>query len=254
MACIFFALLAFATPSAAQPAKPDKLIASIGPQGWPPFLIRAEKPEDSSGIMLEVLRRITKRTGVQLQIVEYPEKRAMAALGSDKLHVYFKSPNWVHNPRSYLWSDSVLDISEVVISRRAAPYAPDDITSDQSLTLGTVLGFLYPEFSEGFMSGRLSRSDCSTPYESLRMLQLRRVDAVLDCEYVTRYYMRNNPSFRDEFVISKPYTPKHGYCFVFGNTQELADYLPIFNAELARMKKNGELQEIIESYIGSTPK
>ncbi|TFW17082.1 substrate-binding periplasmic protein [Duganella callida] len=181
---------------------------------------------------------MARQLGRPVKYVQLPRKRVMAALENgdgDVLCSYL--PQWL--PGEVEWSKPFLPVSEVVMSSpRVAPLAAlDDL---RGKTIGTVLGFRYPEL-EKTLGKDFVRDDAPSTMLSIRKWSAGRFDYVITPRTVV-------DSFSAEKIIAPGYHLLTVYevktmCAI---SRKSSISVAEFNAAIEALEKNGELTQIMK--------
>jgi len=94
--------------------------------------------------------------------------------------------------------------SNVIVFRKKERFAvpkPGDKPSSKPRTMGTVIGYVYPDLEQQFKAGTLIREDVTGEKTLLDLLAAKRVDAVIITRLVALYYMKTGSY---DFELSAP--------------------------------------------------
>jgi polar amino acid transport system substrate-binding protein len=224
-----------------------EIIIGFNNVAWPPYLVK-EINGKIHGIMIDVMKEIASRHGFSVKIAPLPEKRAIRGITGGDIDAYSKAKEWVDNPNAYLWTDPVLDSTDVLIFPEDRPVRfekPDDLKGKQ---IGAILGYRYPLLEPYFADGRIKRDDVKKDSLMLAKLLKGRDDAAIINKLVAFWVIRQNPEFRGKFAFSEKAVGKAGVCFMFTTKQNWGPFIETFNKELTAMKTDGRLDAIVRKY------
>ncbi len=246
---VFFLLvLSTALVSVAHATPENKeIIIGFNNVAWPPYLVK-ETDREIHGIMIDVMKEIAQKHGFSVKIAPLPEKRAIRGITGGDIDAYSKAKEWVDNPNAYLWTDPVLDSTDVLIFPKDRPVkfnAPDDLKGKQ---IGAILGYRYPLLEPYFADGRIKRDDVKKDLLMLRKLLKGRDDAAIINKLVAFWVIRQNPELKGQFAFSEKAVGKAGVCFMFTAKRNWGPFIETFNKELAAMKTDGRLDAIVQKY------
>jgi polar amino acid transport system substrate-binding protein len=204
--------------------------------------------------MVDVISVISDKLGYQLELRPLPEKRAEAYLKAAKLNCIPDSRSWTEDPDKYLWTDSVLISRDVIIFRKNEFHNVNslkEIYKGEVKSIGTILGYNYPTLQPLFSSGKIQREDIISTPSLLKVLQLGRVDAVVTNKFVAEWIINNDITWSLSYDMFRfgPTVAEAEYRYRFIKDDNWLPFISKFNDELAKMKKNGELQNIFDNYL-----
>jgi len=224
-----------------------EIIVGFNNVAWPPYLV--EEPNGKiHGIMIDVMKAIASKHGFSVKITPLPEKRAIRGIAGGDIDAYSKAKEWVKNPDLYLWTDPVVDSTDVLIFPKDRPVAfetPDDLKGKK---IGAILGYRYPLLDPYFADGRIKRDDVKKDSLMLAKLLKGRDDAAIINKHVALWVIRQNPEFKGKFAFSEKPGGKAGCRFMFTPKRNWGPFIETFNKELAAMKTDGRLDAIVGKY------
>lgn len=224
-----------------------EIIVGFNHVAWPPYLIK-EANGKIHGIMMDVMKAIASKHGFSVKITPLPEKRAIRSMVRGDIDAYTKAKQWVKNPNAYLWTDPVVDSTDVLIFPKDRPVdfeTPDDL---KGKTVGTILGYRYPLLEPYFADGRITRDDVKKDSLMLSKLLRGRDDAAIINKFVAHWVIRQNPEFKGKFAFSEKSLGTAGCGFMFTAKQNWGPFIELFNNALATMKEDGRLEAIVQKY------
>ncbi len=222
---------------------------SSPPTGWPPFIIRTEQNLGNDGILVEVLRDISQALGHEFRQKFYPEKRGYMLLREGLVDVIPKAKEWVADPTEYLWTDPVIDSTDVLVFRQTNPIAFSSLEDLAGLNVGLILGFIYPKLDPLIHKGIITAHRAKHAENLLRMLNHGHIDCAVVNSQVARWIISNQSDLSlDDFSFSKTTLGNAPCRFAFTKDDKWRPFIRQFNNHLAQMKKDGRLAAIIAHY------
>lgn len=214
---------------------------NITPLSFPPYMVH----EPLGGIMFDVLTQVAKKHGYRVLIQKVPENRVVTALSNNQLDVHASAIEWMPPSNAYVFTDPIVKVRDVVFMVSSHDFQLNGIESLFGHRLGVRTGYTYQSLDDHFSKGRISRIDSNSELYLLRMLENGRINLAVITEHVGLWLAAKN-QFDVTFKYSKEAIDATNYRLVFSNRWQ--PFVEIFNQELAKMKNNGTLREIIERY------
>lgn len=234
-------------PAAHATPENKEIVVGFNNVAWPPYLIKDPNGK-IHGIMIDVIKTIASKHGFSVKITSLPEKRAIRAIASGDIDAYSKAKEWVKNPEAYLWTDPVVDSTDVLIFPKDRPVdfeTPDDLKGKK---IGAILGYRYPLLEPYFADGRIKRDDVKRDSLMLGKLLRGRDDAAIINKLVAFWVIRQNPEFKGKFAFSDEPVGEAGCGFMFTPKRNWGPFIETFNNELAVMETDGRLDAIVRKY------
>jgi len=214
---------------------------NVTPQGFPPYVI--SKPP--AGIMFDVLSHIAQKQGYQLVAERIPENRVYLLLDGGELDAHASALEWVESPQKYAFTDPVLKVRDVVFTRKDSALNYQTVKDLWGHSVGVHTGYSYQSLTEYFKSGKITRIDSNNELYLLQMLAKERLDVAVITEHVGLWLIKKN-NIKADFTIAKNAVDTTEYRLVF--SKKWQGFIKAFNKELALMKSNGHLKEILYRY------
>jgi len=230
----------------ASPALPElpTLRFNVSPNGYPPYLIVDQK--QPSGIVWDIMDRISSRLGYRLVARKVPRKRVDQMLLDGFIDATSRAREWTEKPEQFLFTDPVVQVEEVLFVPSDAPFEFRQVEDLFSRTLITHLGYYYPELEPYFRSHDIRRFDVSRDRDMFTYLRYgREFDAVIADRLVGQWILRKE-GLQEQFRISGKPLSRHGLRIML--RRDWQAFVLAFNRELARLRENGELDAILANY------
>jgi len=241
--CIFNSF-AFGSPQ-------NKTITISYPKaGWAPYLLVNDN--NNKGIMIDVLSIITDQLGYKLLIQPLPTKRTSMYLEIGGADCRPKAREWVDNPDEYYWTDSIVTSEDIFIFRKgdfANINTAKDIEQSNIKVVGTILGYKYPSLETVFSTGKVSRHDIKSTPLLIHFLNLKRADVIISNKFVAEWVIKNDKRLTSNMFRFSPPIAAAEFRFQCSNNHDWKPFILQFNKELAKMRADGRLQEILDKYL-----
>lgn len=230
-------------------AKRKTIIFATPKAGWPPYIIPQKDIGCNCGIMPEIFKEICTTLGYDIKIQFYPEKRSQLMISEGRIDALPKSPKWVADPTSLLWSIPVLVVSDVIVYRKNAPIRYTKPRDLKEKSIGVIHGFTYPTLEHLFQIGAIRKQKTTNTKSLILMLSMGYVDGIVTSRRVAEWIIRKTPDldignfgFSETAVDSAPYT------FAFAKGKGLKPFVAQFNKTLRTMQRDGRIQKILDKY------
>ena len=221
------------------------LVFNTSQNGYPPFLINHED-DTHSGIMFQVIEKISQKLGYQLETLNLPKMRVSILMGTGNLDATATAKEWVVDSDKYVFSDVIIQVKDLLAWPKARPIAFEKIEDLFGKTIGTHHGYRYPLLDEHFITKSIRALSASSEFSMLKNTMQNRVDATVINATVAKWIIKNDSSMAGKFTFSEKDLGSFGYRIMFSS--EWKAFVELFNKELALMKETGELEKIILAY------
>jgi polar amino acid transport system substrate-binding protein len=214
-------------------------------ESWSMPLIELKNHQPVNGILFDIMQSLARQVGRNAEYYVLPRLRVQAALERGDVDIRcYTAQAWVPNlSGDFLWSLPILHQRDVLIASAetaAGPY-PDQFNNE---TIGTVLGYNYPDLQALFNNHQLIREDARNQEQALRKLAAGRYNYAVSSELVLDWLNRDLPS-NDQLKAISLVGEQPAGCVVRNDpalpTQQIL-------RTLVRMKVSGEIQQIIDRY------
>lgn len=217
---------------------------NISPNGYPPYMIVDQGAP--SGIMWDVVSLIAKRLDYQIVAKKIPRKRVDRMLLNGDIDGTSRAREWTHEPSQFLFTDPIVTIHEVFFTPENAEVTYNHPRELFSKTVVTHLGYLYPSLQPYFESGAIRRFDVSRDKDMFNfLLHGDRFDAAVVDLLVGKWILKNE-GMQSQFRFSDSKMNSYGFRVMLNKKWQ--PFANKFNAELARIRENGELDAILANY------
>ena len=237
-------LVFYSVPGAAENRE---IIFAVEPDGWPP--VHIVDGESITGISMDILKEVTSKYGYTFRVKQFPEKRGVMMLESGEIHAWGKAREWIDNPERFDWTEPMLEIGNVLVSRASEPVTyskPEDIFG---MTVGTQLGYGYKILGPYFKSGQIKRHDVTSRTRMLKILLLGRVDVATFNKLIILWIIKNNNKMdTNQFHFEDMPSSSVSYRWMFSKKHGCKKFIEVFNKEIKSMKQDGRLTRILSQY------
>ena len=240
-------LLVLAWACAARPVLAgDRVTFALFTRGWPPFEMVVDG--EARGAALDIFR-VSMPKGTETMVLMLPASRSALRTPGDGVYTRLECREWMGNASLYLWSDPVLKLRTVLVSRRDTPMEYRGASSLKGLTIGCIKSYSYPEVEPLFKSGKASRYDVNSDVVLLRMLKAGRVDVALFDEFTALWVIRRSSEMSmNDFHIATQELGSSELRFAFNRHPGWATRLPEVNERIRANREAGVYQEIMDRY------
>jgi polar amino acid transport system substrate-binding protein len=242
-----FVLLILAWACLARPvAAGGSVTFALFTRGWPPFEMVVDG--QARGAALDIFR-VSMPKGTETQVLMLPASRSALRSEEDTVYTRLECRDWMDNADLYLWSDPVLRLRTVLVSRRSSPLEYWGDSSLYGLTIGCIKSYSYPNVEPLFESGKAFRYDVNSDVVLLRMLRAGRVDVALFDEYTARWIIRTSKEMSaDDFHIAQRELGSSELRFAFNRHPGWEARLPEVNERIRSNREAGVYDRIMDRY------
>lgn len=230
----------------------NALSVAIPPHGYPPFII--VESTEPSGILIETLKRAAQPHDIQLVYHFFPEKRSARLIEQQQIDVRMESPSWVENANSYLWSEDIVQLDDIIISNKHNNYIDHSNEALIGYEIATHLGYGYPTLQALFTSGKATRKDYSSELDMLTSVAIKRPATkrvTVMNRQVALWVLRNKKNLTDNLVFSDRVIDSAPLKFQFANTDKNKRLLALINASIKKLRAEKQLEAISKQFLSA---
>ena len=205
--------------------------------GWAPY--RTGKTPNQDGILSELVVLIEKHSAITFTAVNWPMKRAEFALVKGIVDFDFICTAWFPGGtygRNFVISEPLFAIKEYVITLKGNKHLFPTLESIYTMPIGTIAGYFY------FDDYQFTRVDFSDEESLIKALKYKRVQAVI-LEYEAAKHWAE--ILQAEIEMAALHST--GNLLIRLNKAK-QQQLPAINAAIKKIKKTGQLKEILDKY------
>jgi polar amino acid transport system substrate-binding protein len=206
------------------------------------FITKDGKP---AGIHYDIISMIAAKSGHTVNINIVPRKRMEIMVSSGTSDVFPNSLDWTVDIKKFVYTDPISQVQDVVFSntKKIVEFnSPKDLFGK---SLIAIHGYHYPKLKEHFKSGKIIRLDTADESSAFSMLEANRGEGAIIVKLVGKWHIKNN-KYINNYVPSKMNITNTEFRFIFN--KKWAAFVPVFNAELKKLKANGSLKKIFAKY------
>jgi ABC-type amino acid transport substrate-binding protein len=214
-------------------------------ESWSMPLVELEDYQPTSGILFDIMQSLARQVGREAEYHVLPRLRVQAALERGEVDIRcYAAQAWVPNlSGDYFWSLPILYQRDMLIASAETAAGPYPGQFDNE-TIGTVLGYNYPDLQYLFDNHQLVREDARNQEQTLRKLVAGRYNYAVSSQLVLDWVNRDLATSKQLKAISLIGEQPAG-CIVRNDprlpTQKIL-------RTLVRMRVSGEIQQIIDRY------
>ena len=230
------------------PAATETLRLGIGTSpgsSYPPYQV-LEKDGTYSGLSIDILHAIVRKTGDQIVAVYLPGPRLFAGITDGTIDIdVFSNPRWrPQYAADSLYTEPYLTTRMILVYRKDLADVPRSMRELAGRKLLTVNGFRYPGLDELFDRGEVVRDIAPSTALLLKMLQLNHGSLGVADEAVFLDLSRREQY--DALAPGFPVAPPSDVMMRF--PKRLAAVVERFNRAIAELRQSGELTRILAKY------
>lgn len=196
--------------------------------------------DKNSGRMIEIVKEIKKRTGIQFEIRLYPPKRSVKMFKDNEVIGMFPAME-TNIPKEAAKSEPYMYKTIYALTKKEKP----DISGLEDLNgmkVGLVSGYSYPKSiteNKNLITDYASRSE-----NNVKKLIAGRIDVYPE-ERNTLVRLINEMGLQKELKISEKPVCELTVCFAFQLTEEGKKLAENFSEAILEMKKDGTLEKLL---------
>lgn len=241
---LFVSLLLSALASGASALELRVVAADV----WGPPYIFSGQDKAREGLVKDVVEAFAKEAKVSVVYSNLPRKRIELEIRSGSIHISpISNPDWYADHQGLEWSDPIFEEKNLFILKPDSKLKIESLRDLQGKKIGTMLGYVYPNLTEDFVSGGITRVDVNDHLQLRSMLQRGRVDTFISSDIVFRYLEHSNPQAQKlkvaDFILAQ-----HSIQWCVSKSSPIK--VQRINEILAKLKSSGKLAEIMKKYLG----
>jgi polar amino acid transport system substrate-binding protein len=210
---------------------------------WAMPMIHIEHGQATGGVLYDLHQRLAEKVGRRAEMLVRPRLRIQQMLVRGEIDVRcYINPAWLRESHhQYIWSVPFMVQRDLLVGRSQQQV---QLSQMQGETIGTVLGFAYPELTPLFASGQLQRDDARTQELVLAKLQAKRYDYAISNELTLQWFNRQQPA-EDKLQPLQEVAADPVACIV--RDEPDVPTMPLLRA-LVQMRQAGEFEAILARY------
>ena len=209
-----------------------------GSKGWYPYFV---DDQQNPGIVAEIVPRLLSMAKLEGISINLPPKRTAKALQLGLIDFDVFSPQWVASEQDsthYVFTLPLFELKEMVITLKGNENNWPTPQSIHNHYVGTVRGYIYHN------QAQFRRIDFATEKDLILALGMKRVEVVIAGDLPARYWAKQNN-------VDIVFASMHSKGKLHIRLKRNLDYLlPSFNKAIKHLHESGEIQRIINKYVG----
>lgn len=217
---------------------------------WPPWKIT--RGGKFTGIDVEILKSISKRTGIRFEYRECPWKRCIELVGNGKADLITSFGKTPKREKIVYYIEPPYTLSTVVFYRKkGSPVEISDYDQLRNYKIGVIKGSVY--FDHFDKDDSLNKTAVTRKYQLINMLLSERIDLIVGYEYPTDYSIAlMGKSDQLEKLSFNVKGVSESY-FAISKKSSALKSAPVLGAALHRMVQQNEVRTIIKTYLRNLP-
>jgi polar amino acid transport system substrate-binding protein len=215
---------------------------AVIPDGMAAPLLMESDSSHPKGIVADYTQALFKILGNKGTIAVMTRYRILEYVLEGKIDfICYTSRAWAEQREDFDWTKTLFMKREVILGPAPMPKKISDL---EGKTLGTMLGYSYPNLEPYLKSKRLFREDVSSEEANLNKVKFDRVKYAVTDEIFLDYYKSRNPGIENgrERLFLQEYPIA---CSLSRKGQITVAQL---NHAIDKLKSSGELKKIFAAY------
>lgn len=216
---------------------------------YPPFY--QVKNGTATGIAVDLAKELFSRLDRQYALSIYPLKRTLSMLENgqaDCVIILIKTPQRqkflrftepIVTARGLIWSST---------ERAKRPIHFETLQDLRRYKIGITRGYSYGQEFDNFLQS-MNVETANSDYSNLLKLLEHRIDIFPGNELVVQSLINQHPELRNKFLRSSKTFFEWDLRIAISRKSHLVEHLPEIEAVLADLKREGVVDEIIQSYL-----
>jgi polar amino acid transport system substrate-binding protein len=225
----------------------DAPLRFVVPDSWAMPMVQLERGRPTQGILYDVMLSLATQVGVPAQFHVLPRGRVQNAMEQGEVDIRcYAAQSWTPNQSGdYIWSIPLWTQPDLLVSR---PDANTSVTPTHlpHQSIGTVLGYSYPNLQPLFDANRLYRDDARNQEQVLEKLHAGRNRYAVSNQWTLDWFNQRLLPQQQLQSVALLQEQRVG-CYVRNDPK-----VPVQRIlrTLLRMKMSGEIDDIIALYVG----
>lgn len=177
-------------------ANDKQLTFSYWSEAGPPFVFLADsnQQEIENGLVKDLAELISTRLAATPKYVNIPVKRIESQLYTGAIDFdCITNPIWKQQPKDYHWSPALFKGADRFMIKSSRNQVIDQFTDLKGKTLGIYKSYTYhPKIMKMIKDGDINTVKLSNIDHGIKLLQLDRIDALIDFDIILNYKIKHN--------------------------------------------------------------
>lgn len=234
-----FALVLLCACSAAE----ERALRFSVTESWAMPLVEVQNGEAIGGIIYDLQKRLAEKVGRRAEMLVLPRKRVQAMLVRGEIDVRcYVNPSWMtESHHQYIWSVPFMKQRDMLVARTRQNMTVEQL-HDQ--TVGTVLGYVYPQLQAKLDNHDLRRDDARTQALTLLKLEAGRNDYAVSSELTLDWFNRTQAP-QHKLQALQELSSELASCIV--RDEPDVPTMALLRA-MVQMSNDGEFEKILSRY------
>ena len=214
----------------------------------PPLMYEADGR--AVGIYPALLAEISKRSGIELEVVAIPWKRALLELDAGRAGngALYKNSERI---KKYDFSNKLFDEVQIVYARSGKEFAFNGVGSLKGKKVGVIRGWSYgDEFDAAVKSGGIATEEVSSDEQNFKKLILGRVDAIITIRETAAAAIASGGYKAKVAALSPPLSTSSAY-IAFAKSAHKIEVIDKLNKAIKAMHDDGSFDLIVNAVVVS---
>lgn len=214
----------------------------------PPLMYEADGK--AIGIYPALLAEISKRSGIEFDVVSIPWKRALLELDAGRAGIgaLYKNTDRV---KKYDFSNKLFDEVQIVYVRSGNEFTFSGVGSLKGKTVGVIRGWSYgDEFDAAVKSGSIITEEVSSDEQNFKKLILGRIDAMIAIRESASAAIAAG-DYKDKVAALNPPLSVSAAYIAFVKSAHKIDIIDKLNKAIKAIRDDGSFDLIVNTVVGS---
>ena len=214
----------------------------------PPLMYEADGK--AVGIYPALLAEISKRSGVELDVVAIPWKRALAELDAGRAGngALYKNSERL---KKYDFSNKLFDEVQIVYVRAGHEFKFTGVNSLKGKTVGVIRGWSYgDEFDAAAKAGSITADGVDSDEQNFKKLLIGRIDAMISIKETAAAAIAAGDYKNKVTALSPPLSNSSAY-IAFAKSAHKTDIIDKLNKAIQAIRDDGSFDLIVNTVVGA---
>lgn len=214
----------------------------------PPLMYEADGK--ALGIYPALLAEISRRSGVELDIVAVPWKRALAELEAGRAGngALYKNSERL---QKYDFSTKLFDEVQIVYVRTGNEFKFTGVSSLKGKRVGVIRGWSYgDEFDAAVKSGSISADGVDSDEQNFKKLLIGRIDAMISIRETAAAAIAAG-GYKDKVTALSPPLSNSSAYIAFAKSAHKQEVIDKLNKAIQAIRSDGSFDLIVNSVVGA---
>ncbi len=213
----------------------------------PPLMYQANGK--AIGVYPALLAEISKRSGVELDVVAIPWKRALLELDAGRAGngALYKNSERV---KKYDFSNELFSEVQIIYVRSGKKFTFTGVDSLKGKTIGVIRGWSYGDaFDAAVKAGEITMEEVNSDQQNFSKLSLGRVDAIISIRETAAAAIAAG-DYKDKVVALEPPLSVSPAYIAFAKSAHKLPVIEKLNKAIKALRDDGSFDLIVNSVVG----